>query len=72
MDLQIIWTETATSDLRDVVRYIANDKPDAARKIGITIIYKIESFINNPHMGRRVLPRNLHNTFSPSIVIPIG
>jgi addiction module RelE/StbE family toxin len=58
MDLQIIWTETATSDLREVVRYIVKDKPEAARKIGMTIIGKIESLIDNPYIGRKVPEKN--------------
>ncbi|MBN1903116.1 type II toxin-antitoxin system RelE/ParE family toxin [Candidatus Sumerlaeota bacterium] len=54
MDIQIIWTETATLDLRDIVKYIANDKPAVARKIGMAIIDKIEFLIDHPYMGRIV------------------
>jgi addiction module RelE/StbE family toxin len=58
MDLRIFWTETATTDLRDIVKYIANDKPNAARRMGNAIIEKIESLCDNPYIGRKVPEKN--------------
>ena len=54
MDFKIIWTETAASDLKDIVKYIAIDKPNTAQKIGFAIIEKIQSLKDNPFLGRKV------------------
>ena len=33
MAFQIIWTQTAAEDLKEIVQYIALDDPDAAFKL---------------------------------------
>jgi plasmid stabilization system protein ParE len=34
MDFKIIWTEPALANLGEIVSYIAQDNPDAARRTG--------------------------------------
>jgi plasmid stabilization system protein ParE len=37
MDRKIIWTETSSSDIEAIVRYIARRDPKAAARIGLGI-----------------------------------
>jgi len=43
MDYQVVWTESAKADLKQLVTYIAEDNPSAAERFGLAIIEKIES-----------------------------
>ncbi len=35
MAFRIVWSETATEDLKEIVRYIAMDNPGAAAHLGL-------------------------------------
>ena len=54
MALRVVWTETATEDLRGIVEFIAADSPDAARRLAEAILAKIEHLQQFPRMGRTV------------------
>ena len=41
-------------DLRDLIRYIAADNPDAAERLGNAIIRRVEGLKEFPKMGRTV------------------
>ena len=42
MDFGITWTESAISDLRGIVRYIARDNRAAAERFGLSMISKVD------------------------------
>ncbi len=52
MVYKIIWSPRALDDLREVVRYIRRDNPDAARRFGEKPIAKAESLSTLPERGR--------------------
>ncbi len=54
MAISIVWSRTALSDIRDVVRYISNDSPARAESFALKIISDIELLASSPHMGRAV------------------
>ena len=49
---QIIWAPRALEDLREIVRYISRDNPDAARRFGAKLIQKAEDLATFPERGR--------------------
>ena len=49
---QIIWVPRALEDLREVVRYIRRDNPEAALRWGAKLIQKAESLATFPERGR--------------------
>lgn len=54
MAFQIIWSQTAVEDLREIVRYIALDDPDAAASLADCIVSRIESASELPFSHRAV------------------
>jgi addiction module RelE/StbE family toxin len=54
MDYQIVWSKTALADLRDLVRYIAADDPESARRFGDCIVSRVEGLRAFPRLGRMV------------------
>ncbi len=51
--MTIVWSPEAIEDLASLRAYIAEDNPDAARRIVLRIIHDIERVLPiNPHMGR--------------------
>lgn len=54
MDFKIVWSKTAVADLRDLVRYIAEDDRVVAERFGRLIISKMEAAMKFPRMGRMV------------------
>lgn len=54
MDYRLIWTDTAISDLQDVVKFIALDNPTAGKEVGYNIVNKIETLRDFPFSGRKV------------------
>ena len=54
MAFQIIWSETAYGDLRDIVRYIAVDNSDAAANLAYRIILRIENASEYPFSNKSV------------------
>ena len=54
MDFRIIWTNSAISDLKSIIQFIAMDKPSTAKSVGKAIIENIEYLKNFPFSGRKV------------------
>jgi len=52
MVCKITWSPRALEDLRDAVRYIRRDDPEAARRFGLKLIEKAETLANFPERGR--------------------
>ncbi len=54
MALQIIWSQTAVEDLKEIVQYIALDNPDAAASLADRIVTRIEAASALPFSNRAV------------------
>lgn len=50
--MRIVWTEPARHDLREIVLYIAQDNPYAARNLQAEIRERVTLLQDNPHLGR--------------------
>ena len=61
MAFRIDWTETALSDLLETVRYIAEDNPEAAQRLGNLIVDRIEGIAEFPFSARKVPEENNEN-----------
>ena len=57
MDVKLVWTALAREDLRDIVRYIAQDDAEAARRVGERILQSVEILGSMPELGRPVPER---------------
>lgn len=69
MAFQIIWTQTAVEDLKEIVQYIALDNPDAAAKLAERIINCIENASILPFSNRSV-PEKKEESIRESILKP--
>lgn len=69
MDFQIIWTRLALADLRDLVRYIARDDRENARRFGDLIVSKVDRLAAFPRIGR-IVPEFRDDTLREIIVAP--
>ena len=49
MDYQVLITDTAIADLREIVTFIAKDDPDAALRFGNRIVDRALSLKTQPH-----------------------
>ena len=54
MDYQVILSPKAIEDLEAIVRYVAAESPQAARKIGQQLIEKTKELSQYPLRGQRV------------------
>ena len=54
MACKIIWSLDAREDLRQIVRFIRQDNPDAAAAFGYALIKRVDVLENFPKFGRRV------------------
>ena len=52
MDYEVILTEPARDDLREIVAFIAQDNPQAAVTFRDRLIAEAETFVRFPHRGR--------------------
>jgi len=50
--MQIAWTEQALSDLTEIEHYIAQDKPEAARRVAAHLWSSVEHLAEFPQLGR--------------------
>ncbi|HLF98145.1 MAG TPA: type II toxin-antitoxin system RelE/ParE family toxin [Methylococcaceae bacterium] len=50
--MKIVWTEPARQDLREIVLYIAQDNPYAARNLQAEIRARVALLQDNPSLGR--------------------
>jgi addiction module RelE/StbE family toxin len=69
MAFRIIWSETALADLRDLVRYIARDDRQVARRFGDLIVTKVQSLQAFPRIGR-IVPEYREERLRELIVAP--
>ncbi len=51
MDYQVILAPRAIDDLRDIVLYIAPDRPDTAKRLGLALIEKTKILSTFPFSG---------------------
>jgi len=51
---KIVWSVAAREDLREIVRFIQQDNPEAAAAFGYTLIKRVDILENFPLLGRRV------------------
>lgn len=54
MDYQVVLAPRALEDLRDIVLYIAPDRPEAAKRLGLALIEKTKVLGSFPFSGRVV------------------
>jgi len=54
MDYQLTWAPIARQDMRDLVAYIADNNPRAARKFARGVFQTIERLTQFPESGRMV------------------
>ncbi|KUI96861.1 type II toxin-antitoxin system RelE/ParE family toxin [Vibrio sp. MEBiC08052] len=66
---EIIWTESALSDLNDIAEYIALENVVAAQQLVHTIFSKVERLENLPESGR-VPPELEHLSYREIVVNP--
>ena len=52
MRVEIVWSALARTRLREVRAYSAQDKPEAAERLGMRIVAVVEAQRNHPHLGR--------------------
>ena len=57
MAFQVVVTEIANDDLAALVRYIARDKPIAAKRFGLALLKKLKLLREHPMLGRMVPER---------------
>jgi len=69
MGHQVIWTDEAIADLRQLVAFIARDNPAAAVKLGEEIIRKSMLLAAHPRLGR-MLRESKHEALREIIVRP--
>ena len=50
--MKIVWSESARLDLREIFEYIANENPNAARRLLGEIKKQALILIDNPQIGR--------------------
>lgn len=50
--MKLVWTEPARRDLREIVLYIAQDNPYAARNLQAQIRERVTLLQDNPNLGR--------------------
>ncbi len=54
MDYKVVLSPRAIDDLRDIVLYVAPDRPEAARRLGLALIEKTKVLGAFPRSGRVV------------------
>lgn len=51
MDFQVVWTDPALADLREIVTYISRDDPAAAERVGNDVVDHVETLRTFPLIG---------------------
>jgi addiction module RelE/StbE family toxin len=54
MDYQVIISPKAVGDLETIIRYIAQDNPEAAKKLGQRLLAKTKELSQFPFQGQKV------------------
>lgn len=50
--MRVRWTTDAADDLERIYDYIAEDRPDSARRVAQSVIERIGTWETFPHLGR--------------------
>jgi toxin ParE1/3/4 len=58
MAFRIVWTETAAQDLKQIVKYISQDDPEAARRLVSSLLATTDACAEQPFSTRMVPERN--------------
>src|SRR5207302_10725310 len=58
MAFKIFWSSEALGDLLALSSYIAQDNPDAAERVGLAILHKVNLLEQHPFIGRKVPETN--------------
>jgi toxin ParE1/3/4 len=69
MAFRVVWSETALADLRDLVRYIARDDRQVAKRFGELIVTKVQSLQPFPRIGR-IVPEYREDRLRELIMAP--
>ena len=69
MAFKVIWAHSALADLEQVVRYIATEDANAARRLGLVLISRVEETAAFPRKGRLV-PEKGEDTLREIIFAP--
>lgn len=56
MDYQVIWTPRGLSTLQELLEYVAEHNPDAARRLGERILNRVELIRRHPLIAERFHP----------------
>ena len=51
MALQVIWTETAQKELKEILSYFAEDSVDVAQRVGQKILARAAHLVDFPRVG---------------------
>ena len=57
---RLIWTERALADLEQLLAFIEQDSPIAAKRFAQKLVARVESLQNNPLLGGFVLEDESH------------
>lgn len=52
--LPVRWAQSASLDLIEIVEFIKRDRPDAARKLGLSFLTEASRLSRNPRQGKVV------------------
>ena len=64
--MRVRWTGPAADDLQDIVRFIRNDNPTAARKMAALIVDAVMNLRKMPYRGRPgLVPGTRELVFAP-------
>jgi toxin ParE1/3/4 len=69
MAFRVIWTESASNDLRQIVQFIARDNRDAAAKLAERILQHVEAASVLP-WANRVVPEKGDRSIREAILKP--
>lgn len=50
--MRIVWFRSAIADLEEARAYIANDDPEAARRVASSIVSAVDRLARHPALGR--------------------
>lgn len=67
--MQIFWTERAISDLSEIENYIAQDKPEAARRVAAHLVTSVEHLAEFPHLGKPGRRPGTRSLVSPPYIV---
>jgi len=67
--MQIDWTKQAIADLAEIEEYIAQDRPEAAKRVATHLWSSVEHLAEFPHLGKRGRRAETRNLIVPPYVI---